>query len=82
MTKSINPKTGLTETFHDYYQAPLVHQKNIGTLRFQGQATAVHTVPMQDGLTLDFYARLNRSDELLVSFHGAIPPITTCLSPI
>lgn len=73
-TEGINSRTGLRETWHDYYGVPLVHQRGLGSLRFAGQTTAVHTVPIKGGLTLDFYARLARADELFVTFHGAIPP--------
>lgn len=73
-TESINPRTGLRETWHNYYGVPLVRQRGLGSLRFAGQTTAVHTVPIKCGLTLDFYARLGRGDELFVTFHGAIPP--------
>lgn len=69
--KTKNPRTGLTETMHDYYKVPVVHQRGLGRLRFDGQVTAVHTVPYREGMTLDFYSRLKRSDELIVTFHGA-----------
>lgn len=69
-----NPATGLRETWNDFYDVPLVHQKSVGTLRLNGQATAVHTVPLEGGLTLDFFAHLKRSDELIVSFPGAARP--------
>lgn len=71
MTPSINPLTGLSETIHPHYAVPHVRQRNINALRLNGQHTAVHTVPLGDGLTLDFYAKLASSDELLVAFHGA-----------
>lgn len=32
---------------------------------------AVHTVPLTRGITLDFYAKLGKSDELFVTFMGA-----------
>lgn len=66
-----NPRTGLLEGMHDYYQVPFVHQRGLGRLRFDGQLRAVHTSPYRNGLTLDFYSRLQRSDELVVTFHGA-----------
>lgn len=67
----VNPKTGLKEEVHSFYQVPLVHQRSVGSLKFNGQLQAVHRVPLHDGLSLDFYARLNRSDELIVTFPGA-----------
>lgn len=72
--ETINPRTKLRETWHDYYQLPQVHQRGIGQLSFAGQVSAVHTVPLRRDLSLDFFARLGRSDELFVSFHGSIPP--------
>ena len=69
---TINRRTGLREGFHEYYQLPLVHQKGVGRLRLDGQLSAVHTTPYRPGVTLDFYSRLNRSDELVVTLHGAI----------
>lgn len=71
MTATINPKTGLKETVHDYYKLPIVHQKGLGRLRLDGQLSAVHTVPYRENITLDFYSRLKRSDEIIVTFHGA-----------
>lgn len=72
--ETTNPRTGLRETWNDFYGVPLVHQKSLGMLRFNGQATAVHTAPIGSGLTLDFYAHLKRSDELIVTFPGAARP--------
>ena len=69
--KTKNPRTSLVETMHDYYKVPVVQQRGLGRLRFDGQVTAVHTVPYREGMTLDFYSRLKRSDELIVTFHGA-----------
>lgn len=69
-----NPHTGLRETWNDFYDVPLVHQKSLRALRLNGQATAVHTAPIGGGLTLDFYAHLKRSDELIVTFPGAARP--------
>src|SRR5690606_38715722 len=73
-TARINPATGLRETWDTYYNVPLVHQKRISQLRLNGQATAVHTVPIEGGLTLDFFAHLKRSDELIVTFPGPARP--------
>lgn len=67
----INPRTGLNETTDKFYKIPLVHQKGIGALKFNGQLTAVHTVPLPGGITLDFYAKFGKSDELFVTFMGA-----------
>lgn len=67
----INPRTGLKETRDSFYKIPLVHQKGIGSLKLNGQMTAVHKVPLGKGITLDFYAKLGKSDELFVTFMGA-----------
>lgn len=69
--EAINPRTGLSEGWDDFYKVPLVHQKALGALRYTGQVSAVHTLPLGDGLSLDWYARLGKSDELVVTFHGA-----------
>lgn len=66
-----NPRTGLVESMHNYYRVPLVQQRGLGRLRFDGQQTAVHTAPYRKGMTLDFYSRLQRSEEIIVTFHGA-----------
>lgn len=70
---TLNPRTGLRETWNEKLKVPVVHQRSLGGLKFTGQVTAIHTVPLRSGLTLDFYARLGRADELFVTFHGAIP---------
>lgn len=67
----VNPKNGLREDWDAHFQVPSVHQRSITSLRLNGQSTAVHSVPLENGLTLDFYARLGRSDELVLTFHGA-----------
>lgn len=67
----INAKTGLKEGWDAHYRLPLVHQKSIGSLRLNGQISAVHTVPLPRGLSLDFFAQLKRSDELIVTLPGA-----------
>ncbi|MFK0083862.1 hypothetical protein [Glutamicibacter sp. NPDC090743] len=71
MNVSVNPKTGLKESFNEFYKLPLVHQRNVGTLRLDGQPKAVHTVPLRSGITLDFISLLGRNDELIVALHGA-----------
>lgn len=67
-----NERSGLLEGVHPYYKVPVVFQRGISSLRFNGQKTAVHTVPLSNGLTLDFFSRLEAHDELLVVFHGAV----------
>ena len=74
MNVRVNSRTGLKESDHDIFDVPVVHQKSIGSLKFNGQTTAVHTVPAGHGLTLDWYSRLRRSNELLVTFQGANRP--------
>lgn len=73
-TESINPRSGLRETWSPHFGVPVVHQRGLGALRFTGQVTAVHTAPIGRGLTLDWYARLGKSDELLVTLQGANRP--------
>jgi hypothetical protein len=67
----VNPRSGLTEQWDSHFEVPSVAQRSLNALRFNGQTTAVHSVPLENRLTLDFYARLGRSDELVVTFHGA-----------
>lgn len=71
---TINPRTGLREARNEFYGVPEVQQRGIGRLTFGGQPTAVHTVPLPGGLTLDFFAKLHASDELVVTFVGAANP--------
>ncbi|GAA3296810.1 hypothetical protein ACFFON_02750 [Arthrobacter citreus] len=71
MTSSINTRTGLKEGHHDFYDVPQVWQKGINTIRVDGQVRAVHTVPLRNGLTLDFFVQSSRAEELFVALHGA-----------
>ncbi|WP_146112873.1 hypothetical protein [Arthrobacter sp. MYb214] len=74
MTVLINPKTKLKEEFNEFFRVPLVHQRGTNSLNFTGQRTALHTVPLGNGLSLDFYAQLGSNDELVVTFMGANLP--------
>ena len=71
MSASINPRTGLRETVDEFYGIPHVHQRGLGSLKLHGQPNAVHTVPIGAGLTLDFYSKLGKSDEIVLTFMGA-----------
>lgn len=73
MGYTINPRSGLRESVYERLNIPHVQQTSVRALRLNGQKRAVHTVPLQNGLTLDFYADLGVSDELVVTFHGAMP---------
>ncbi|GAA1722639.1 hypothetical protein [Brachybacterium phenoliresistens] len=66
-----NPATGLMESYEPHFQLPVIHQRSITSLRFQSRPTALHTVALRHGRRLDFYARLTKSDEIAVTFHGA-----------
>lgn len=70
----INHRTGLRETLHEYYRVPEVRQRNVASLRLNGQLRAVHIAPINNNLTLDFYSQLGSSQELFVVFHGANHP--------
>lgn len=70
---TINPRTGLSEGWHDFYNVPTVRQRGLGSLRLNGQVSAVHIVPIGAGLTLDFFSQLRRSDTLIVTLPGAVP---------
>lgn len=71
MTFSINEKTGLKEGHHAFFGVPQVWQKGINTIRVDGQVRAVHTVPLRNGLTLDFFVQASKSEELFIALHGA-----------
>lgn len=70
----INERTGLREGWNEHFNIPLVHQRGLGSLRFGRQNTAIHSAPLGGGRSLDFYARLGPSNEMLVSLHGALSP--------
>lgn len=74
ITVQINHRTKLRETWHERFGVPEVHQKGIGRLTFAGQTTAVHKVPLGKGLSLDFFAKLKPSEELIVTLPGAASP--------
>lgn len=68
-----NAQTGLDESRNDKYKIPRVHQRSLDGLRFDdGHKAAEHTVPIRDGMKLDFYAKLAPADELFISLHGAV----------
>lgn len=69
-----HPRTGLRETWNERFEVPVVHQKAFEALDFSGHAESIHTVPIEEVPSLDFYARLAPSDELYVSFQGAVMP--------
>ncbi|UQN28084.1 hypothetical protein [Brachybacterium kimchii] len=71
---NVNKTTGLHETRHPKYKVPVVHQEDLDALRFEGYPLAIHTVPAADVPSVDFYAKLEPSDELYVSLHGAVDP--------
>lgn len=74
MLETVNPRTGLKETWDANFRVPIVYQRSVGSLKFGGQLSAIHTVPLAQGLSLDFYAHLCRSEELVVAFPGALLP--------
>lgn len=70
-----NSTTGLIETSHDRFKAPVVHQTCLKGLRLDGgHATAIHTVPLEQVNSLDFYARLAPAKILYISLQGAVTP--------
>lgn len=72
--KTINPETGLEETLHEKFKVPLVHQRGIDRIQFGPHPVAIHTVPVEEVPSLDFYAKLAPADELYVSLQGAATP--------
>lgn len=71
---SINVQTGLRESRHEKFKIPVVHQTALSGLCFDGYPLAIHTVPVDNVLSLDFYAKLAPSDVLYVNLHGAMQP--------
>lgn len=69
---SLNPETGLNESWNDLYKVPITYQGSLSSLNFTGGSTGIHSVPLGQGRTIDFYAKLDTSDILYVSFHGAV----------
>lgn len=70
---SVNEITGLKEGIHEQYSIPIVYQKSARSVKFSGQRTAVHKIPLGSVGSLDFYAQLGRNEELVIGFHGATP---------
>lgn len=71
---TINPKTGLRESWNDRLGVPVVHQLGLQNLRLDGHRSAIHEVPVREVPSLDFYAQLARADTLHVSLQGAVLP--------
>lgn len=65
-------KSGLKESWHPLYKIPIVHQLNLQSISFGGDSPAIHSVPLAENRSLDFYAKLGASKELFVSLHGAV----------
>lgn len=71
----INSRTGLLETPHSRFRAPVIHQRSLEELQLDsGHPTAIHTVPIEHVKSLDFYSRIGKSDTLHVSLQGAVTP--------
>lgn len=70
MAMTTNPRTGLREGYDGRYKLPVVHQRSVGQIRFDGQPRAIHTVSYRPGESLDFYSRLAPSEEIVVAFHS------------
>lgn len=70
----INATTGLEETPHGVFALPVVHQRSLEDFRLGGPVRAFHKVPIDEVPSLDFYAKLETSDELYVTLQGAVTP--------
>lgn len=64
----------LKMTHHVFFDLPIVHQKSLGQMRLKSPKNALHTIPLKPGISLDFYANLQKSDELWIGLHGANSP--------
>lgn len=69
-----NTQTGLEESVHERFKIPVVHQAGIDGIRFDPHPAAIHTVPVHEVPSLDFYAKLAPADVLYVSLQGAVTP--------
>lgn len=70
---AINSRTGLPEAWDEFYNIPSVRQRSLEELTFEGQDSAVHSIPLDNGLSFDFFAKLEPAEELIVTFPGAVP---------
>ncbi|MGV0369414.1 hypothetical protein ACUY29_11630 [Corynebacterium aurimucosum] len=69
-----NPETDLFEEPNHFMGLPLVHQRSLSSMKFRTRLQAAHTIPLENGHTLDFLSRLKSAEALYVVFHGAIAP--------
>lgn len=69
----LDPVTGLADAWDDFYQVPYARHSDFGSFAFKEPASAVHSVHLAPGLTLDFFAKLEPARELIVTFPGAVP---------
>lgn len=74
LVTTTNTQTGLEESWNDRFEVPVVYQHALEGLRFDGHSTAIHSVPVAEVPSLDFYAKLAPADELYVSLQGAVMP--------
>lgn len=57
---------------HAHYQVPMRRHSSLEALELLPSTSNVHEVEFADGARLHFFARLEPSDTLYVSFHGAM----------
>lgn len=61
----------MLEIDYDRYEVPRQIHSRLSQLRFKGRSPQIHTVKLSNGKQIDLYARLAKSETLIVSFHGA-----------
>ncbi|MGP5209088.1 hypothetical protein ACTXJY_14070 [Corynebacterium casei] len=61
----------MLEINYERYGVPRKIHSKLSQLKFRSSSPQIHTVNLSNGKQLDFYAKLRKSDTLIVSFHGA-----------
>lgn len=57
----------------EHYKIPALQHPGLSEMDLGRHHLAVHHAPLSRGRSIDFYAKLEPSDTLFVSFHGAVP---------
>ena len=70
-TPDLNPITGLPDGYNEALGIPIINHRNIGRLRLSRQRVAENHIQMGRRRVLAFASKLQRSEVLVVTFHGA-----------
>lgn len=71
--EATDASNGPRDRWDDFYKVPRVHHTSISELELDGPNSAVHTIALGPGKSLDFFAKLEPANELIVTFPGAVP---------